>query len=134
MALDLHRNLVARFASSSCILLLHLVLRLALGIESCSSLALILRLTLCLAVIFHFTSLCCIRSPASCLLVAIPQLAITSSLLTYLRTIHYFIHLNSSSAFLILLLSSHLALAFCSFISLPCAVITQLAITFTLIA
>ena len=45
-------------------------------------LAPILRLTLCLAVIFYFTSRCSLRSLASCLLVAIPQLAITSSLLT----------------------------------------------------
>jgi hypothetical protein len=40
--------------------------------------------------------------------------------LVYLRTTHYFIHLNSSRSFLILLLSSHLALAFCSCISLSC--------------
>jgi hypothetical protein len=43
-----------------------------------------------------------------------------SSHLIYLRTTHYFIHLNSSNTFVILLPSSHLALAFCSFISLLC--------------
>jgi hypothetical protein len=56
--------------------------------------------------------------------------ATASSLITYiyLRTIHYFIRLNSTRSFLILLLSSHLALAF-SLASRFLAAITQLAIT-----
>jgi hypothetical protein len=43
-----------------------------------------------------------------------------TSYLIYLRTIHYFIHLNSSNTFVILLPSSYLALAFCPCISLLC--------------
>ena len=63
-------------------------------------------------------------SPISCILPPCRNPAARnnffSSHLIYLCTIHYFIHLNSSNTFVILLPSSHLALAFCSFISLPC--------------
>jgi hypothetical protein len=63
-------------------------------------------------------------SPISCILPPCRNPAARnnffSSHLIYLRTTHYFIHLNSSNNFVILLPSSHLALAFCSFISLPC--------------
>jgi hypothetical protein len=85
-------------------------------------LAPILRLTLCLAVIFYFYVT--LLSPISCILPPCRNPAARnnffSSHLIYLRTIHYFIHLNSSNTFVILLPSSYLALAFCPRFSLLC--------------
>jgi hypothetical protein len=70
-------------------------------------------------------ALCSLRQcPISCILPPFRNPAARnnffSSHLICLRTTRCFIRLSSSSTSLILLLSSHLALAFCSFISLPC--------------
>ena len=110
-------NLVALSASRSCILLLHLVLCLAIGIGSRSSPRsnLASRSSPSSNLSFHVTLI----SPISCILPPCRNPAARNSFfsyrLIYLRTSHY-----SARSFLIVLLFSLLDLAFCSCILLPC--------------